>query len=150
MEALLSKRALILTAYIASLIVGGRNAFASPAADQKKPTGRIDAANRHSLLEAWKAQHKVNAESTPRTNVTGGTPIVGRASMTINDAKTIVYTKNFIGTENNCDADPGYAREWEKSTAYLSGDHIFSSSSCCDMWMATNNGMSGATEPAFN
>ena len=100
----------------------------SPTADGRKPfAGAHAPEERHALLDAWKASRGQPQQQPSRTALNrtalgiGGTPIVGRASMVINASNTVVYTKNFIGTANNCDADIGYAGDWHATTAYLTG-----------------------------
>src|SRR5262245_16512149 len=74
---------------------------------------------RRSLFEAWKKQHRSAPGSTEtrRTEVPGGAvaSMVGRASMVINSAGTVVYTKNFIGT--NCDPNVESSLNWGPNTA---------------------------------
>ena len=125
--------------------VGGRKPFAGARTPEE----------RHPLLDAWKARQgqqpssraALGASATgPSTLGLGGTPIVGRASMVINASNTVVYTKNFIGSANNCEVDMGYPNDWQATTAFVAGDHIRSSNN----FMATNSGTSGAVAPVFN
>ena len=81
--------------------------------------------------------------------MTGGTPAVGRASMVINSAGTIVYTRNFVGAANDCDVDLDEPILWQKSTDYVAGDHVRSSNNEI-FFMATDSGTSGMSEPSWH
>src|SRR6478609_4941084 len=63
---------------------------------------------RRSLFEAWKKQHRpapgaVHAPAAPATDGQAPPPYVGRASMVINAAGTVLCTKNFLGVNATCD-----------------------------------------------
>ena len=66
----------------------GRKAFA----------GKRSPEQRRSFFEAWKAQHgSAPGGKTAASIAAIGTGNVGRASMVINGAGTVVHTKNFLG-----------------------------------------------------
>src|SRR4029077_12244973 len=80
---------------------------------------------RRSLFEAWKKQHRTAAGSSvaKRTESPTGqlTPYVGRASMVINTAGTIVYTRNFLGSNATCDPNIEATTIWTANAAFASG-----------------------------
>ncbi len=94
-----------------------------------------------SLRKSMKTGNSINAV---------GTPDVGRASMVINIAGTVVYTKNFVGAEATCDADLRNTAEWQPTQAYALHDNVvpigvFGG----NKFMAMNAGTSGAVEPVW-
>ncbi|HYR29378.1 MAG TPA: hypothetical protein VEU30_12985, partial [Thermoanaerobaculia bacterium] len=115
----------------------GRKPFAGPHA----PT------ERHSLLDEWKSARDMRTPGRPRPvpQATGGTAIVGRASMVINPSNTIAYTRQYLGYENNCDVNMGVPSDWRASTAYLAGDHVrrFGTN-----YVATSSGTTGVSGPS--
>ena len=117
----------------------------APKAERKPFSGPSTSARRHSLLDDWKASRVTRVASTPSTQGTGGTAIVGRASMAINDSDTVAYTRQYLGLANNCDVDPNFVSGWRPSTAYLVGDHARASGS---NFIATQAGTSGASQPS--
>jgi hypothetical protein len=124
---------------------------AKPFADKKQPE------TRHTLLDAWKAQHHHADTSTKgiHTNAIApvtpgaGEPIVGRASMVIKSNGDVVYTKNFLGYTYNCDVyyiDDNAGR-WHASSVYASGDQIESGGK---NFIASIGGTTGGSLPVFN
>jgi hypothetical protein len=98
--------------------------------------------------QTWKSLRK-SARTGQSINAVG-TPDVGRASMVINGAGTVAYTKNFVGTNATCDADLRDSPEWQPTTAYALHDHVFRlTGSTGDHFMAMNAGTSGAVEPVW-
>ena len=128
----------------------------APDTDGRKPfAGARSPEERHPLLDAWRARHDQTHQSSGAALsrsplAVGGTPIVGRASMVINSSNSVVYTKNFLTLENNCDIDSGYAQDWKATTAYVTRDHVRKVRSGNTNFMATNSGTSGAVEPVWN
>ena len=128
----------------------------APDTGGRKPfSGARSPEERHPLLDAWRARHDQTHQSSGSALgrsalVVGGTPIVGRASMVINAANSVVYTKNFIGTAvgSTCDADMGAPNIWQPSSAYAAGDHVARTGG--GNFMATNAGTTGTVQPAWN
>ncbi|MGH9443467.1 MAG: putative Ig domain-containing protein [Thermoanaerobaculia bacterium] len=142
----------ILFAAITALAVASSAlaAGAHESATGRKPfAGKMTPDQRHPLLEAWKASK--GSTDAPRAKfATGGTPVVGRASMVINSAGSVAYTQNWLGdTTNNCEIDLGNPLDWNASVAYQSGDYVRNTAHDT-VFMATNSGTSGASEPPWN
>src|SRR5437868_2676202 len=109
---------------------------------RKKAAAKIKSDQPLSLLQTWMAAENAQALH-PFPLLTGGTPIVGRASMVINASGNVVYTKNFINT--TCDADIGLPTKWQPSSAYLARDNALGAPA--ERIVALNSGTSGATQP---
>jgi len=110
-----------------------------------KGKGAISA-NRH--LAAWKAQRTTG--KNPNVIDAVGPPYVGRASLVINAAGTVAYTKEFIGLQASCDADPRNSAEWQPNVAHALHDNVVPLSTFGGTkFMATNAGTTGAVEPAW-
>ena len=97
---------------------------------------------------AWKPQHAAGVLN-PKVIEATGPPYVGRAGMVINGAGTVAYTKNFLGLNATCDADPRTSNEWQPTQAYALHDNVAPPSVGGAKFMATNAGTSGAVEPAW-
>ena len=96
----------------------------------------------------WKSLRKSMKTGQGITAV--GTPDVGRASMVINAAGTVAYTKNFVGAEASCDADLRNTSEWQPTQAYALHDHVVPIGAFGgNHFMAMNAGTSGAVEPVW-
>jgi len=110
---------------------------------------------RRSLFEAWKKQHRSAPGSTAakRTEAPGGATMVGRASMVINSAGTVVYTKNFIGA--NCDPHIESQNIWQPNAAFAAGAVVRPSGGTGPpngfqgFNFSSSGGTSGATEPTW-
>jgi hypothetical protein len=121
-------------------------AIASPPDGDKPPASSFPKNERRTMLDQWKAQHKAPATSSKtgiHTDATGGTVIVGRASMVINDNEDILYTQNWLGAENNCEVYIYRPNQFLPNTTYQAGDHIRT----CGNFMATNSGNAGVNPP---
>lgn len=116
------------------------------------------AEERRSLFEAWKNQNPQTRSgigaSAPAV-AGGGQPYVGRASMVINAAGTVVYTRNFLGANATCDPNERSDNQWTASTAFAVGAVVrptgfFGANGYRGFnFQATNAGTSGATEPTW-
>ncbi len=86
---------------------------------------------------AWKAQRTTGRN--PNVVDAVGPPYVGRASMVINGAGTVAYTKDFIGLQASCDADPRNSAEWQPNTAHALHDNVvpLSGSAGTSSWRRT-------------
>jgi hypothetical protein len=116
------------------------------ATERKAFAGSMAPERRHSLLDSWKAQRAARSSALLAVpQAVGGTAIVGRPSMVINSSNSIVYTRQYLGEENNCDVSPSDVSRWTASTAYLAGDHA---STFTRHMMAMNSGTSGAVTPS--
>ena len=161
-----SWRAILAGILAAPLIVASASAGGPPAGAKRDAHGSKRPAfagipnpdERHSLLEAWKAK-KTSAAGTMRGKSVAGVGVgeVGRASMVINGAGTVLYTKNFLGAGSTCDVFEIQARNsWQPGTAYVTGDVVrpvngFGTPNGFDgfNFVANNSGTSGATEPTW-
>ncbi len=114
---------------------------------------------RRSLFEAWKKQHQQAPGATAGMSaeaVAGGSiPYVGRASMVINDAGTVLYTKNFLGSNATCDPDIESQTSWVPGTAFAAGTAVRPTAGSTQPngfrgfnFLATA-GTSGGTEPVW-
>jgi hypothetical protein len=111
--------------------------------------GVKDPAERRSLLESWRSWHK-SAPAAP-----GVTTDVGRASMVINSANTVIFTSNTLG--GTCDVfDVRAQNTWVASHAYAAGAVVAPTASFGNPngfdgfnFQANNAGTSGATEPTW-
>ena len=84
---------------------------------------------RRSLFEAWKKQHRpapgaVSAPHAPAIDGLAPPPYVGRASMVINSAGTVLYTKNFLGPNATCDPNVEAQNIWSAGTAFAAGSVV--------------------------
>ena len=113
-----------------------------------------DSALKRSLLQAWQAERRAAA---PRaTQAPGGalTSIVGRASMVINGAGTVVYTRTVLG--GTCDVRDVRAQfTWQPNHVYAVGSVVAPTASPGQpngfdgFNFQTSGGTSGATEPTW-
>ena len=119
---LLTALALSFSASLASA-AGGPKSKGSPGRPPFSPARTAEESR--SLFEAWKKQH-TGAGGTARTSAKaaagiGVTPYVGRASMVINSAGTVLYTRNFLGPNATCDPDIEATTPWSAGTAFAAG-----------------------------
>lgn len=116
-----------------------------------KPSGKNAGGpdQRRTLLQAWKQGRRVQAGRSPSSaQAFGGTAAVGRPSMVINNAGTVLYTKQFAGSA--CDPDDFNASFWNPSTSYAANDDVKPTTGGGGfIFRATNAGTSGASEPAW-
>jgi hypothetical protein len=111
-----------------------------------KGKGAMSVSGRHHA--AWKAQRTTG--KNPNVIDAVGPPYAGRASLVINAAGTVVYTKEFIGLEASCDADPRNSAEWQPNTVHALHDNVVPLSTFGgNKFMATTAGTTGAVEPAW-
>ncbi|HEX4439517.1 MAG TPA: putative Ig domain-containing protein [Thermoanaerobaculia bacterium] len=114
---------------------------------------------RRSLFEAWKKQHSAQGGSVNarRASVIDGTvqSYVGRASMVINSAGTVLYTKNFLGNNATCDPNVEAGTTWTASTAFAAGVVVRPASGFNSpngfrgFNFQSSGGTSGASEPVW-
>jgi hypothetical protein len=106
------------------------------------------AARANARQAAWKAQRTTG--TNPNVVDAVGPPYVGRASMVINAAGTVSYTKEFIGLQASCDSDPRNSAEWQPNTAHALHDNVVPLSVFGgNKFMATTAGTTGAVEPVW-
>lgn len=106
------------------------------------------AAHANARQAAWKAQRTTG--KNPNVIDAVGPPYVGRASMVINAAGTVSYTKVFLGLQASCDSDLRNSAEWQPNTAHALHDNVVKLDTFAgDKFMATNAGTTGAVEPAW-
>ena len=97
---------------------------------------------------AWKAQRTTG--KNPNVIDAVGPPYVGRASMVINAAGTVAYTKVFLGLQASCDADLRNTAEWQPNQVHALHDNVVPLSTFGgNKFMAQNAGTSGAVEPVW-
>ena len=133
---------------------GGPKGKGSPGRPAFSPARTAE--ERRSLFEAWKKQNG-GAGGTARTRAkaaAGVTPYVGRASMGINAAGTVVYTRNFLGANATCDPNERSGNTWLANTAFAAGAVVGPNGPFGTPtgfagfnFQATNSGTSGATQP---
>ena len=115
---------------------------------------------RRSLFEAWKKQHRpapgaVNAPAASATDGQAPPPYVGRASMVINAAGTVLYTKNFLGVNATCDPNVEAQNVWLAGTAFAAGAVVRPTQSFNQgngfrgFNFQSSGGTSGGTEPTW-
>ncbi|MEO8430695.1 MAG: choice-of-anchor tandem repeat NxxGxxAF-containing protein [Acidobacteriota bacterium] len=120
---------------------------------EKNPSSRAltdkDKAERKTLLQAWRQTRRTRASrGIQSAEVFGGSASIGRPSLEINDAGTVLYTKQFAGSA--CEPDPGAPSHWHPSTVYAANDVADPVTGGGGLdFRATNAGTSGATEPIW-
>jgi hypothetical protein len=110
--------------------------------------GVKDPDERRSLIDAWRAWHKI-APALP-----GATTDVGRASMVIDSANTVIFTSNTLG--GTCDPNVEAIGFWSAGHAFAAGAVVKPSASFGNPngfdgfnFQAQNAGTSGGTEPTW-
>ncbi len=112
-----------------------------------------DSVLKRSLLEAWQAQRRAAAPRAAQAPQ-AATPIVGRATMTINGAGTVVYTRTVLG--GTCDVFDIRAQNiWQANHAYAAGSVVAPTAAPGQpngfdgFNFQTTGGTSGGTEPTW-
>lgn len=143
---------LVLVAAVAAMFLGPVQIVRAEDQDHGGPPphakgkGAMHAGARHQA--AWKSQRTTGRN--PNVIDAVGPPYVGRASMVINAAGTVAYTKEFIGLQASCDADLRNTAEWQPNTAHALHDDVVPLSTFGgNKFMATNAGTTGAVEPVW-
>lgn len=96
----------------------------------------------------------IGKAGAPGKDVRAAVPIasgaLGRSSVALNDANSLVFTKTFPGTACNPDSQEAFTT-WAASTAYATGRIIepFGTQYRGILFQATTAGTSGAAQPAF-
>ena len=113
------------------------------------PHGKGKGAARAAARQAaWKSQRITG--TNPNVVDAVGPPYVGRASMVINGAGTVSYTKVFLGLQASCDSDLRNSAEWQPNTVHALHDNVVMLDSFGGTkFMAQTAGTTGAVEPAW-
>lgn len=147
-----SRRFWPLVLAVASLAtLGGPIARAEDAPERGggPPHGKGKAGAHVSRHAAWKSQHATGVLN-PKVIDATGPPYVGRASMVINSAGTVAYTKVFLGLQASCDSDLRNSAEWQPNQAHALHETVVPLNTFGgNKFMAQNAGTSGAVEPVW-
>ncbi|MEO8430696.1 MAG: hypothetical protein ABI592_04235 [Acidobacteriota bacterium] len=146
---------LLLTAvFVSSSLRAQGRGHAPGRASDRNPSSKVfsdkDKAERKTLLEAWKQGRRAHrgGKGSESQRVFGGSPSIGRPSLEINNAGTVLYTKQFAGSA--CEPDAGGVSNWRPSTVYAANDVADPLTGGGGFeFRATNAGTSGATEPVW-